>query len=723
MASTEGSKAVWTLLLEKELVRSVLGTAYSEIVREAVYTGQAEIVQLLMDQAIGTCNPDALKEAFLLAARKGYTSTMEPLVPELQLLSSYKEILDQALHVACVNGLREPAELLANLGADINKTASETEYETETTTALQACLRIPAKPPKLEKLRDLWPSDDYESVIDLLLQHGAAVNQTGSFMVTPLHIAVQYRTQQVVCTLISHGANVNAYVQCKRTLLQCAAAREIGSLPIIRILLEAGASIILQNNEQCIQQACPVLNSALDFFDGCPDENGRFKTSTSIEEILSTGPGAVFKLLLLSQPSLRASDPRFSLLLQIVATMGDCDFTKFLIERNVDVNLCGHHYGCVLQAAARHGHLDCLRLLLDAGSQVNIIGGQHKTPLQAAIVGAHENTVEELILHGAEVNLKKERSMETAAPLQLAVESGNPKIARLLLAAGADIHSPPDLLHLAVNTSSYEMTQIVIEFEAKTDHPGLQHTTALIAACMQRRKDIAELLLSNGVDINADGPYELLGHYGSALPAACWKGDHESAKLLLENGAHVEKQSHDKWTPLEVVAFRGHVEIMDLLLESGAKVYNPSQETDVLRRALEGEKSRQSFSFLVQVCPDLSQLSSACGQTLSAANGPGLRDEKMLLLLINHLPPGPWFLKPACRFGFRDAAKAILARGISPNADLQDESGSRALHVAAYHQQEHLVLFLIGQGVDVHCVTPRYGSPVSAVMEGLVAYE
>ncbi|KAB8209341.1 hypothetical protein BDV34DRAFT_188914 [Aspergillus parasiticus] len=71
-----------------------------------------------------------------------------------------------------------------------------------------------------------------------------------------------------------------------------------------------------------------------------------------------------------------------------------------------------------------------------------------------------------------------------------------------------------------------------------------------------------------------------------------------------------------------------------------------------------------------------------------------------------------------CRFGSEKAVKTMLFHGVELDSDL--EVGERALHIAAYHQQESLVLFLIKHGADAQASSPRYGNPISAVLEGLL---
>lgn len=61
----------------------------------------------------------------------------------------------------------------------------------------------------------------------------------------------------------------------------------------------------------------------------------------------------------------------------------------------------------------------------------------------------------------------------------------------------------------------------------------------------------------------------------------------------------------------------------------------------------------------------------------------------------------------------------MLPRCTSPDPDLG--TGERALHIAAYYQVAELVSIFIEQGVGVRFASSKYGCPISAALEGLLA--
>ena len=79
--------------------------------------------------------------------------------------------------------------------------------------------------------------------------------------------------------------------------------------------------------------------------------------------------------------------------------------------------------------------------------------------------------------------------------------------------------------------------------------------------------DIAEWLLNNGANVNAQG-----GYYGNALQAALAKGHEKVVQLLLDKGANVNAQGGDYGNALQAASANGHEKVVQLLLDKGANV-------------------------------------------------------------------------------------------------------------------------------------------------------
>jgi len=92
--------------------------------------------------------------------------------------------------------------------------------------------------------------------------------------------------------------------------------------------------------------------------------------------------------------------------------------------------------------------------------------------------------------------------------------------------------------------------------------------TPLHRATYQGYKEIAELLIAKGADVNAKGGV----NGGTPLHWAAEEGHKETAELLIVKGADVNAKNRGGGTPLHHAARKGHKEIVELLLAKGANV-------------------------------------------------------------------------------------------------------------------------------------------------------
>ncbi len=78
---------------------------------------------------------------------------------------------------------------------------------------------------------------------------------------------------------------------------------------------------------------------------------------------------------------------------------------------------------------------------------------------------------------------------------------------------------------------------------------------------------LAGALINGGADVNARG-----GEFDSALKAASYRGHLEVVQQLLEKGADVHAHAGDYGSALQVASGGGHVEVVQQLQEKGAAV-------------------------------------------------------------------------------------------------------------------------------------------------------
>jgi ankyrin repeat protein len=91
----------------------------------------------------------------------------------------------------------------------------------------------------------------------------------------------------------------------------------------------------------------------------------------------------------------------------------------------------------------------------------------------------------------------------------------------------------------------------------------------LHAAADEGHKEIAELLITNGADV--DGKYNTNYNTKTPLHYAAGEGHKEIIELLIANGADVDVKTPSQNTALDLAVIFKHTETADLLRKHGGK--------------------------------------------------------------------------------------------------------------------------------------------------------
>jgi cytohesin len=178
--------------------------------------------------------------------------------------------------------------------------------------------------------------------------------------------------------------------------------------------------------------------------------------------------------------------------------------------------------------------------------------------LHYAAEEGHKKLVELLLAHGADLNASTSYD-RTAA--ELAMSRGHTEIVKLLVSKGADI-SP---LHLAIYLKDVAKARSLIESGADVNRRTPYGTTPLDRAVIAGFKDIVELLIAKGANVNAKDNWDW-----TPLHSAVY-GHKDIVELLIAKGANVNARNGGGRTPLWYAQDEGHTEIVELLRKHGAK--------------------------------------------------------------------------------------------------------------------------------------------------------
>ena len=681
----------------------------------------------------------------------GFLGVLIPLTNHIRRQDSFERTLSQCLQAASKNGRDEVVEYLIGKGADVNTvidigedlihdrlSISETRYGSKRKlSALDAALvgfdrprygstrKLSALHAALVGFDRFGDNKGYDNeqtraavssqqrTVKLLLEKGADPNGTNGFKRYPLDIAAANCTVEVVQELISSGADAEAVTEKQGTALQAAARRGIYGLKIIKALL--GANLSLPSFDP---GKVAALNEALSFFG---ESDMDFIGSSTVAEVLNTGPGAVVKFLLANLAGEKAVDSRYCHLAQMACMVGDTECIDLLLQRGMDVNFSGYHYGTALQAASRVGNVEMVERLLESGAKVNILRGVHDTPLRAAVIQGHEDLVRILITQGADVNLRYED--ESHSILHLALGSRNHAIFKLLLDAGADMDVmttyKQHVLILACKHGDATLVELLLANGADVSVSGTklncyrmpyEEATPLHAACANNHLPVVRLLVDHGADIEKTNE-------SSATPliAAVRANDLSVIRLLLDAGAEVNHAVDV--TPLSEAAEKCELEIIEELLSAGAIIGGPSIKENPLARACRGRQHIVAELLLAKLWGNEYEVEIR-DEALSTAIEWG--DREMVHLLLEHgVSPSFKMLRRACGAGVVEVVRMLVDTGIDVNED--DGEDAPLLHVAACHSRPDVVQFLISRGANTMLRSARYGSPLIAALEGTMA--
>ncbi|MDO8436831.1 MAG: ankyrin repeat domain-containing protein [Nitrosomonadaceae bacterium] len=145
--------------------------------------------------------------------------------------------------------------------------------------------------------------------------------------------------------------------------------------------------------------------------------------------------------------------------------------------------------------------------------------------------------------------------------------------------AAADIHE--DLIWAVEDNNATDLTKLL----AKGADPNTydkRGNTLLMIAVQNKNNHLIHLLLEAGANPN------LRNHYGeTAIMLASYHGEAGMAKQFYIKGAEI---NHKGWNPLIYAATKGHTEIVEMLLDVGAKIDSTSDNgTTALMMAARGD--------------------------------------------------------------------------------------------------------------------------------------
>ncbi|RDL41644.1 uncharacterized protein BP5553_01623 [Venustampulla echinocandica] len=415
------------------------------------------------------------------------------------------------------------------------------------------------------------------NLVRYLISAGAAINIPPDCMpngngITPLVAAIEQKDLDLVKYLIYEGAEINSlsgFMGNNDTYVTpLAAATSIGYFEVADSLIQAGANpyddraLTAATNDLKLLQ---LLLTALHNWDQPSDRcqiGGR-----ALYEAVWNNDQVMVRAILDSPLRDKISTIWLSFLLRNVICnhYRNLSIVRILIMSIADLNLAlpseeGHNFASSLWEAVEHGNRQVVEILLEAGAHPDIATCDIAySPMQHAVIKGNQDIVQIFLDHGSNPDAALPHRNKST-PIPIAVDNQDMKMLRILLQ---------------------------YNYNPKTVFDDMKHTP-LQTAARDGNKEMVELLLEHGADVNSPPPKRF---GATALQFAAINGFAGIAYLLLQNGADVNALAAeiDGRTALEGAAEHGRTDMVQLLLNAEANIFGDGQPQyeNAVRRASE----------------------------------------------------------------------------------------------------------------------------------------
>lgn len=325
--------------------------------------------------------------------------------------------------------------------------------------------------------------------------------------------------------------------------------------------------------------------------------------------------------------------------------------------------------------AVQGGYENLVSLLLERGADASIADKQGNTLIDIAVAAGRDGVVPRLREAGVQTRAEIQQAEEAQRRLEKAaaewfagVGEGDLERMRRAGEAGVDLDRRT-------------------RYSAGAGWSESSGWTALMIAAQQGRLEIAQWLVDQGADVNAENQHKL-----SALGAAVSENHAELIKLLVQHGADLEARDLHGSTALGKMAWEGNRDLVTFLLAQGA---DPN--------AMEGGRGTdfRGNTLTLKFVP-------LGGPPLSSALRKGFFDIAQQLVEagadVNLYTDGWTMLHQEALWGRAESVKFLLEHGANPALPLKGAGtyadGCQPLIFAAIGGNAEIVKLLLDHGAD-----------------------
>lgn len=277
--------------------------------------------------------------------------------------------------------------------------------------------------------------------MEILYEH--ASNSEPISGITPLHIASANNFQSIVDVLMNAGADVNAKIQYDQMPMHL--ALRSNHTEILKILIKRGADVNCKDTRAQLTPLQLALSenhedAAVILIDAGADVNDTSDGKSLIHLALKTNSTKVLKALIARGVNVDCREARLQLTpLHLALLRNQGNAIEILTNAGADVNALTPNGLRPIHLALLPNGTDILKLLLDKGAYVDGKDVQLQlTPLHLALYKKYRDAAVILINAGADVNAC---TLDGKSSLGLALELKFLDVARLLIERGARLNN------------------------------------------------------------------------------------------------------------------------------------------------------------------------------------------------------------------------------------------------------------------------------------------
>lgn len=295
--------------------------------------------------------------------------------------------------------------------------------------------------------------------------------------------------------------------------------------------------------------------------------------------------------------------------LMVAAHCGKEDIADLLIQNNAQLTRTDTSGSTALHLAASRGHVDVVALLLMEAIDLEAETKLGRTALWVSANNGHLQTTQLLLENRAKVNARADNQMTA---LHVAARQGDVEIAGLLVSYGADIDardaSMMTALHYACKGGFLDVIELLLNNKANIDVAGSERRTPLIWAAAAGQLLAVQLLVKRKAKLKCldeggmtalhwaafSGHVEIVnfltnqsrgslawtnGQGRTALHLASMNSQFGAVEFLVRKNCSLEARCVAGLDPLHYACSADSIEIVRLLLTSGANIESQTETT------------------------------------------------------------------------------------------------------------------------------------------------